>query len=117
MLSDLVDNTILKNKSVKKIKMNTKNKIQQIRGELRVIDDKIIKLLERRVKKSIKVQKVKYQAGLTVIDEKQEQNIFDYVTSKSSLSSKELELVFKSILYLSKKEFQLQQKQGRNSKK
>ncbi|MBT4604324.1 hypothetical protein HOC01_01675 [archaeon] len=90
--------------------MNSKEKIQQMQTELQIIDRKLLSVIEKRVKKSLKIQDLKRRADLPIIDVIQERAITTLVQENTSLKTTEIVNVFKSIIELSKKEFNLQKK-------
>ena len=90
--------------------MNSKEKIQQMQTELQIIERKLLSVIEKRVKKSLKIQDLKRRADLPIIDVIQERAITTLVQENTSLKTTEIVNVFKSIIELSKKEFNLQKK-------
>ncbi|MBT4445634.1 chorismate mutase [archaeon] len=96
--------------------MNNKEKVQQMRTELQVIDRKLLSLIEKRVKKSIKIQDLKQRTNLPLVDLNQERATINFVKENSSLISAEIVTHFTSVIDLSKKEFHLQNKKFKKEK-
>ena len=95
--------------------MLTTKELEQMRKDLQGIDKQLLKLLESRVKTSVKIQAAKESSNLPIIDSKQEEKILTNLTSQTTLNSIQVSKVFKNIIELSKSEYQKEKEKGRKN--
>ena len=78
--------------------------IEMLRGEIDLIDDKMIELFEKRVELAIKIGAIKKSNSIEITDDEREKEIFKMVVSKLKNKdfSIETEELFKDIIRLSK---------------
>lgn len=86
--------------------MQSKNvDIEKVRNNIKLIDEKIVKLFEKRMKEVEKIANYKKQNKLPILDKKQEKKVID--RNIENLKNKELKTYYKqfiqSILNISKK--------------
>jgi chorismate mutase len=72
--------------------------LKGLRGEIDEVDEKILSLLEKRVKIAKKIGGVKKGMDLPIRDPSREEEILSEVTSKTALDQKFVKKVFKTII-------------------
>lgn len=77
-------------------------KLEKIRPEIDIIDQKLIHLLTQRMELSLKVGQIKREQGLEIFDAKREMEIYNNIKKNGGKYTEGLEAVYKTILEYSK---------------
>lgn len=72
--------------------------IGELRGEINKVDDRLLKLLEKRAKLAKKIGGIKRAGGLPIKDAAREREIIQKAASKTSLDQKFVKKIYKDII-------------------
>ncbi len=81
------------------------NNIQNLRNQIRSIDEKIIKLLQDRIRLSHQIGSIKKQKGLKIKDRKQEKKVLTHIETltREPLYTQDIKQLYAYIIKICKK--------------
>ena len=83
--------------------MNSKNKINELRNKIDEYDDKILKLVTKRLEISDKIGSIKKKSNLEILDKNRENEIISRLAKKFKMLKKEhIKSIFNQIFNVSR---------------